>query len=60
MIREYEFLRPLSLSLLGQSRAGNPPFGAEGGQGGKPGAQTHTPSVSSEFAGQGVHGTRSD
>ena len=40
VIREYEFLRPLSLSLLGQSRVGNEPFGADGGSSGKPGAQT--------------------
>ncbi len=39
VIREYRFLRALSLSLLTQSRAGNPPFGARGGHSGKPGRQ---------------------
>ncbi len=39
VIREYRFLRALSLSLLTQSRAGNPPFGAHGGHSGKPGRQ---------------------
>lgn len=39
IVREYRFLRPLSLSLLTQSRAGNAPFGLQGGRPGLPGRQ---------------------
>ncbi|MGC4045462.1 MAG: hydantoinase B/oxoprolinase family protein [Armatimonas sp.] len=39
VVREYRFLRPLSLSLLTQSRAGNAPFGLNGGRPGQPGRQ---------------------
>lgn len=39
MVREFEFLQPMSVSLL-TSRRAKPPFGMQGGQPGCPGTNT--------------------
>ena len=49
IVRSFEFLRPLKVSLLTQRRREFPPFGLEGGKPGKVGVNSIRRSSSSEF-----------